>query len=93
VAGGWTRLHNEELRNMYSSLNIKRIKSRRMRWAGYVVRMGETRNIHKLVVRISEDKRPFGRPRRRWEDNIKIDLKEIGYGDVGWIYLAQDRDQ
>jgi hypothetical protein len=74
-------VHNEELHNLYSSPNkTEIIKSRRMRWAEHVVRMGEKRNPYRFLVGKSEVKRLLGRPRRRWEDNIKIDLKEIGWG-------------
>jgi hypothetical protein len=89
VTGGWRKLHNEELHNLYSSPSI--IKSRRMRWAGHVARMGEKRNVYKLLVGKPEGKRPLGRPRRRWMDNIKMDLLEIGLNVVDWIDLAQDR--
>jgi hypothetical protein len=92
VTGGWRKLHNEELHNLYSSPSIIRIiKSRRMKWAGHVVRMGEKRNVYRLLVGKPEVKRPLGRPRRRWIDNIKIDLLEIGLNVVDWIGLAQDR--
>jgi hypothetical protein len=92
VTGGWRKLHNEELHNLYTSPSIIRIvKSRRMRWAGHVARMGEKRNVYRLLVRKSEGKRPLGRPRRRWIDNIKMDLSEIGLSVVDWIGLAQDR--
>jgi hypothetical protein len=87
-------LHNEELRDLYSSPSIIRIiKSRRMRWAGHVARMGEKRKTYRLLVGKPEGKRPLGRPRRRWVDNIRIDLGEVGWGDVGWIGLAQDRNR
>jgi hypothetical protein len=69
------------------------IKSRRMRWAGHVERMGETRNAYRILVRNPERKRPLGRPRCRWVDNIKMDLREIGWNGGNWIDLAQDRDQ
>jgi hypothetical protein len=69
------------------------IKSRRMRWAGHVARMGEKRNTYSILVRKPEGKRPLGRQRRRWVGNIKIDLREIGWDVMGWIDLAQDRDQ
>jgi hypothetical protein len=69
------------------------IKSRRMRWVGQVARMGEKRNAHRLLVGKPEGKRPLGRPRRRWVNNIKMDLLEIGWGCVDWIGLAQDRDK
>jgi hypothetical protein len=89
--GGWRKLHNEELHNLYSSPSIIRIiKSRRMRWMGHVARMGEKRNVYRLLVGKSEGKRPLGRPRRRWIDNIKLDLLEIGLSVVDWIGLAQD---
>jgi hypothetical protein len=77
---------------LYSSPNIIRvIKARRMRWAGHVERMGEVRGAYNILVGKPEGRRPLGRPRRRWEDNIKIDLLGIGFGDVDWIHLAQDR--
>jgi hypothetical protein len=79
VIGGWRKLHNEELHNLYCSPSIIRItKLRRMRWVGHVARMGEKRNAYKILVGKPEGKRPLGRPRRRWEDNIRIDLREIG---------------
>jgi hypothetical protein len=79
VTGDWRKLHNEELQNFYSSPNIIRmIKSRRMRWAGHVARMEEKRNAYKIFMGKPERKRPLGRPRSRWVDNIKIDLREIG---------------
>jgi hypothetical protein len=75
VTGDWRKLHNEELRNLYQSPNIIRmIKSRRMRWAGHVARMGTTRNAYRILVGKPEGKRPLGRPRRSWLDNIKMDL-------------------
>jgi hypothetical protein len=93
VTGEWRKLHNEELRDLYSSPSIIRIiKSRRMRGAGHVVRMGEKRNTYRLVGK-PEEKRPLGRPRRRWVDNIRMDLGEMGWGDVDWIGLAQDRNR
>jgi hypothetical protein len=94
VTGDWRKLHNEELHNLYSSPNrIRVIKSRRMRCAEHVARMGETRNSYRLLVGKPKGKRPLGRPRRRWVDNIKIDLRGIGWDDVDWIDLAQDRDK
>ena len=93
VTGEWRKLHNTELHALYSSPNIIRdIKSRRLRWAGHVARMGETRNAYRVLVGRPEGKRPLGRPRRRWEDNIKMDLREVGYDGGDWINLAQDRD-
>jgi hypothetical protein len=92
VMGGWRKLHNEELHNMYSSPSIIRIiKSWRMRWAGNVARMGQKRNVYRLSVGKPEGKRPLGRPRRRWMDNIKMDLLEIALSVMDWIGLAQDR--
>jgi len=87
-------LHNEELNDLYSLPNILRVvKSRRMRWAGHVARMGEDRGVHRVLVGKPEGKRPFGRPRRRWGDNIKMDLREVGVGRRDWMGLAQDRDR
>jgi hypothetical protein len=94
VAGEWRKLHNEELHDLYSSPSIiKMAKSRRMRWVDHVARMGEKRNAYRLLVENPEGKRPLGRPRRRWVDNIRIDLGEVGWGDVDWIGLAQDRNR
>jgi len=90
----WRRLHNEELNDLYSSPNIVRvIISRRMRWAGHVARMGEERGVYRVLVGIPERKKPLGRPRRRWVDNIRMDLQEVGCGYMDWIGLAQDRDR
>jgi hypothetical protein len=87
------KLHNEALRDLYSSPSIIRIiKSRRMRWAGHVARMGEKSNAYRLLVGKPEGKRPLGRPRRRWMDNIRMYLGEVGWGVVDWIGLAQDRN-
>jgi hypothetical protein len=86
-------LHNEELHGLYSSPGIVRvIKARRMRWAGDVARMGELKGAYNILVGRPDGRRPLGRPRRTWEDNIKMDLREIGFGDVDWIHLAHDRD-
>jgi len=81
VIGEWRKLHNEELNDLYSLPKIVRVvKSRRIRWAGHVARMGEDRGVHSVLVGKPEEKRPLGRPRRRWEDNIKMDLQEVGGG-------------
>ena len=94
VTWEWRRLHNEELSDLYSSPNIVRvITSRRMRWAGYVARMGEETGAYRVLVGKPEGKRPLGRPRRRWVDNIRMDLQEVGYGSVDWIGRTQDRDR
>ena len=93
VTGEWWRLHNEELNDLYTSPNIVRvIKSRRMRWAGHVARMDEERGVYRVLVGKPEGKRPLGRPRHRWVDNITMDLQEVGCGYTDWIWLAQDRD-
>jgi hypothetical protein len=77
--GQWTKLHSGELHNLYSSPDIiRKIKSRRMRWVGHVAHMGEERNIYRVLVRKPEGKRPLERPRCRWENGIKMDLREIG---------------
>ena len=87
-------MHNEELNGLYSVPNIVRVvKSRRMRWAGHVARMGEDRGVHGVLVGKPEGKRPLGRPRRRWEDNIKMELQEVGGGRGDWMELAQERDR
>jgi hypothetical protein len=90
----WRKLHNEKLRDLFSSPSIIRmIKSRRMKWAGHVARMGENRNAYRLLVEKPEGKRPLGRPRRRWVDNIRMDLGEAGWSYVEWIGLAKDRNR
>jgi hypothetical protein len=92
--GSWRKLHNDELHNLYSSPNTVRvIKSRRMRWAGHVARIGEGRGVYRVLVGRPEGKRSLGRPRRMWEDNIKMDLTDIGIDGANWIQLAQDRVQ
>ena len=94
VTGEWKKLHNEELSYLYSLPNILRVvKSRRMRWAGRVARMGEGRDVHRVLVGKPEGKRPLGRPRLRWENNIKMDLQEVGRRCGTWMELAQDRDR
>ena len=94
VTGEWRKLHNEKLSDLYSLPNIVRVvKSRRMRWAGHVARMREGRGVHRVRVGKPEGKRPVGRPRRRWEENIKMDLHEVGGSCGDWMELAQDRDR
>jgi hypothetical protein len=93
VTGDWSKLHKEQLNDLFSLPNIMWVvKSRRMRWAGHVVHMGEERGVHRVLVWKPEGKRPLGRPRRRWEDNIKMDLQEVGGGRGDCMELAQDRD-
>jgi hypothetical protein len=93
VTGEWRKFRNEELHILYSSPNIiRQIKSRRMKWAGHVARMGQERNMYRVLIGKPEGKRPLGRPRRRWEDGLRMDLREIGWGSVDWIQLAQDGD-
>jgi hypothetical protein len=88
--GSWRKLHNDELHSLYSSPNIIRvIKSRGVRWAGHVARMGEERGVYRVLVGRPEGKGPLGRPRSRWEDNIKMDLREMGINGANWIRLAQ----
>jgi hypothetical protein len=85
----WRKLHNDELHSLYSSPNIVRvIKSRRMRWAVQVARMGEGKGLYIALVERPEGKRPLGRPRHRWEDNIKMDLKDKGIGRFSWIRIG-----
>ena len=87
-------MHNEELNDLCSSHNIVRvIKSRRIRWAGHVARMGEERKVYRVLVGKLEGKKPLRRPRRRWVHNIRMDLQEVGCGYMDWIGLAQDRDR
>jgi len=94
VTEEWRRLHNEEPNELYCSPSIVRvIKSRRMRWAGHVARTGEERGAYRVLVGKPEGKRPLGRPRRRWVDNIMMDLQEVGCGYMDWIGLTQDRDR
>jgi hypothetical protein len=97
VTGEWRKLHNKELHYLYSSPSIIRIiKLRRMRWMGHVARMGEKKNVYRLLMGKPERKRPLGRPRHRWVkwvNNIRMDLEEVGWGDVDWIGLAQERNR
>ena len=91
VTGEWRRLHNEELNDLYS--NIMRVIKSRMRWAGHVARMGEERGVYRVLVGNPEGRRPLGRPRHRWVDNIRMDLQEVECGCMEWIGLVQDRDR
>jgi hypothetical protein len=94
VTGGWRKLHNDGLNDLYSLPKIMQVvKSRRMIWAGHVARMGEERGVHRVLVGKPEGKRPLGRPRYRWEDNIKIDPQEVVGGHGDWTELAQDRNR
>ena len=94
VTREWRKLHNEELNDLYSSPNIVWvIKSRRIRWARHVARKGEKRGVYTVLVGKPEGKRPLERARRRWEDNIKMDFREVGCGVMDWIELVQDRDR
>jgi hypothetical protein len=93
VTEEWRKLHNEELNDLYSLPNsVQVVKSRRMRWSGHVARIGEERGVQRVLVGKPEGKRPLGRPRRRWEDNMKLDLRDVGGGRGDWMELAQDRD-
>jgi hypothetical protein len=93
VIGGWRKLQNEELHNLYSSPSISRVIKSRMICAGHVARMGKKRNAYRILVGKPEGKRPLGRPRSRWVDNIKMNLKKHRMGGMDWIDLAQDTDQ
>jgi len=94
VTGEWSKLHNDELDDLYSAPNIVRvIKSRRMRWAWHVACMGERMGMYRVLVGKPEGNRPLGRPRRRWENNIKMDLQVVGCGGMDWIELVQDRNR
>jgi len=94
VTGEWRKLHNKELNDLYSSPNIVWvIKSRRMRSAGHVARMGEERAVYRVLLRKPEGRRPLERPRHRWVNNIRMDLQEVGCGYMDWIGLAQDTDR
>jgi hypothetical protein len=90
----WWKLHNKELNDLYCSPSVARvIKSRRKRWVGHVARVGEKRDGYRVLMGKREGKRPLGRSRSRWEDNIKIDLEEVGCGGVDWIELTENRDK
>jgi len=93
VTGEWRKLHNEELNDLYSPNIFRVIKSRRMRWAGHVARMGERRDEYRILLGRPEGKIPLGRPRHRWEHNIKAELREVGCGGMDWLDLVQDRDR
>jgi hypothetical protein len=93
ITGKWRKLYNEELNDLYGSPNIFWvIKSRRMRWARHVARMGERRGVYRVLVGKPAGKKPLGRPMCRWEDNIKINVNKVGWGGMDWIELAQDKD-
>jgi hypothetical protein len=94
VTGEWRKLRNEELSDLNSLPNIVRVvKSRRMRWAGHLARMWEGRGVYRVLVGKPEGKRPLGIPRPRWEDNIKMDLQDVGEGCGDWMEFVQDRDR
>jgi hypothetical protein len=93
VTGECRKLHNEELNGLYSVPNIVRVIKSRLRCAGHVARMGEGRGVYRVLVGKPGGKRPLGKPRRRWEDNVRMDLQEVGRGREDWIGLAQDRDR
>jgi len=94
VTGEWRKLHNEELNDLYCSPNIVWVtKPRRMGWAGYATHMGERRGVYRVLVGKREGKGPLGRPRRRWEDNIKMDLQKVGSGSMDWNELAEGRER
>jgi hypothetical protein len=89
--GEWKKLHNEELNGLYSLPNIVRVI--KLRWAEHVARTGEGRGVYRVLVGKPEGKRPLGRLRHRWEDNVRMELQEVGCGCEDWIGLAQDRDR
>jgi hypothetical protein len=88
VTGEWREIDNEKLNGMYSSPNSVRMIKSRMRWVWHIARMGERRGVYRVLVGKPEGKRPIGRPRHRWEDNIKMDLQEVGCGGIDWIELS-----
>jgi len=88
------KLYSEKLNDLYCSPNVVRvIKLRRMKWAGHVACMSEGRGVYRILVGRPGGNRPLGRPRRRWEDNFKMDLQEMGYGGMDWIDLTQNKDR
>jgi hypothetical protein len=94
VTGEWRKLHNEELHDLYCSPNvIGMIRSIRMKWVGHVACMGEGRGTYRVLFGKPEGKKPHARPRRRWEDNIKMDIQDVGFESIDWIDLDQDRDK
>jgi len=94
VTGEWRRLHNEERNDLcYSPSIVRVIKSRKMRWAWHVACMGQERGVYRVLVGKLEGRRPLGRPRHRWVDNIRMDLQKVGCGYMDWIGLTQDRDR
>jgi len=93
VTGECRKLHNEERNDLYSSNIVRVIKSKRMRWTGHVARMGERRGVYRILLGKPEGNRPLGKPRRRWEDNIIMDLQEVGCWVMDWIELTQDRNR
>jgi hypothetical protein len=94
ATGDWRRRHNAELNDLSSSQHsIRVLKSSRLRWAGHAARVGEGRGAYQSLVGRPEGRRPLGRPRRRWEDNIKMEIREVGWGGMNWIELSQDRDR
>ena len=93
VTWEWRKLHNEERNGLYCSPNVVGVTKSRMRWAEHVERMGKRRGLHRVLVGKPEGKRQLGKPRHRCEDNIKMDLQEVGCEGLDWIELAQDRDR
>jgi hypothetical protein len=91
IKGEWRKPYNEELNDLYCSPNIVQVIKSRMRWAGQATHMEKRRNVYRILVGKPKGKRPLERPRHRWEDNIKVDLQELGCGGMNWIELAQDR--